>query len=512
MASRPPQHPGTADEIRIVEVDLSEGVATLYIAGPTNLAMEVEVFSADHTFNGIDSAWQLAGEKAMLTGTNLLIYKDSGQFDRLPPSELFRRYYVVGSTADNDEDDVSDAREIFLHNTDPDDPTSCPVVISGTIAYAGWQSETIRVAVVTSPHTWSSPYVATLSAPGTYQFCGLPLEQDYWIKAWVDSNGNGQADPCEPWGWFTNLAHHLTNEVSDIDINIADSFLPNLVVPPNRTVTCHAATSPGFTGMATLEGNPLPAGAFSLSWNDAIQTGCPPVIVRTWTLDDGCSNAVSADQIISILVTNTPSLDLPGDITIDCAESTEPWNTGAPVATYPGVPEVGSNLLDFSSTNLQDGQVIPAVNGIDDLILSGAILIQPGGTQHAYDGNESGSGAGGIDDSGTGNAIAPAAPGEDVTFTFARPVKDLRFELQDIEVVSGLGAEIVSITLFDSETGSEAFYTNTVSGNDTNTGDGVRSLIDLSGIPGADRIRRLRLEETGLTTNQTTAGFGIDNV
>ncbi|MEM7396634.1 MAG: hypothetical protein AAF492_30250, partial [Verrucomicrobiota bacterium] len=372
------------------------------------------------------SAWQLAGEKAMLTGTNLLIYKDSGQFDRLPPSELFRRYYVVGSTADNDEDYVSDAQEIFIHKTDPDDPSSCPTNISGDIAYTNWQGESIRVVAVTSPDAWSSPYVTTLSAPGAYQFCGLPLDEDYWIKAHIDSNGNGLADPCEPWGLYSNLAVHLTAETNGLDLTLFDSLLPNLIVPPDQTVDCEESIAPEMTGTATLDGSPLPAGAFSVFSSDQFLTGCPPQVVRTWTLDDGCSNSVSADQVITIQISNSPAIRMPPDITIDCVESLEPWNTGEAFADYAGVPESTSNVVDFTAVTVDEGALLPAVNGVD-LLISGAILIQPGGSTNAYDGDDSGWEVGGIDDAGTGNAIAPSVHGEKVTLTFGRPIQDLQF-------------------------------------------------------------------------------------
>ena len=107
------------------------------------------------------------------------------------------QYGTDPQNTDSDGDGVADGDEVDngTDPTDPDDPPS----ISGEVFYDGRQTGTIWVVAVTSSNSWSTTYSDALSGPGAYIVPNLP-EDDYWIKAFRDSNGNGTNDATEAWG------------------------------------------------------------------------------------------------------------------------------------------------------------------------------------------------------------------------------------------------------------------------------------------------------------------------
>ena len=85
---------------------------------------------------------------------------------------------------------------------------------------------------------------------------------------------------------------------------------------------------------------------------------CPQeyTITRTWTAQDECGNSSTCVQTIFVDDSTPPTVDCPGDITIDCNDSTDPDNTGFASATdncdFGGE---GGLEVDFSDVTIEDG-------------------------------------------------------------------------------------------------------------------------------------------------------------
>lgn len=138
--------------------------------------------------------------------------------------------YVLGekslgtdpNKADTDGDGMSDGWEV-AHGHNPLDPNDPPNV-SGTILYSGRQTGTVWVIAVTSSNSWDTTHSCTSAAsvfPVTYQIPDLE-QTNYWIKAWLDSNGNGATNAAEAWGILTNVTVVITNRVTGRSITLAD--------------------------------------------------------------------------------------------------------------------------------------------------------------------------------------------------------------------------------------------------------------------------------------------------
>ena len=111
-------------------------------------------------------------------------------------------------------------------------------------------------------------------------------------------------------------------------ITVTDETAPVITCPDDVTIDCAASVGPENTGYATATDNCDESPA--VTYEDA-QTD--NVITRTWTATDACGNAATCDQAITIEDNTDPVITCPDDITIDCAASTEPENTGYATAT-----------------------------------------------------------------------------------------------------------------------------------------------------------------------------------
>ena len=113
------------------------------------------------------------------------------------------------------------------------------------------------------------------------------------------------------------------------DTNCAPDCVPcTLVCPPDLTVDCGSSTAPASTGM--------PGGCTDASYTDSVTAGACAgsyVITRTWTASDGCGGSSSCTQRITVQDSHGPSLTCPGDVSLDCSESTDPSRTGSASAT-----------------------------------------------------------------------------------------------------------------------------------------------------------------------------------
>ncbi|MEI8121840.1 MAG: LamG-like jellyroll fold domain-containing protein, partial [bacterium] len=93
--------------------------------------------------------------------------------------------------------------------------------VSGTVFYSGRQTGTVWVIAVTASNSWSTNCCKTITGLGAYQIPNL-AGTSYWIKAWMDSNGNGTNNAVEAWGSFSNSAVLVTNRVTGKNITLSD--------------------------------------------------------------------------------------------------------------------------------------------------------------------------------------------------------------------------------------------------------------------------------------------------
>lgn len=129
---------------------------------------------------------------------------------------------------DTDGDDMGDGWEVANgHNPlDPNDPPN----VAGTVYYAGRQTGTVFVVAVTASGSWATNHSKTLNAPGLYRLPNLP-GTNYWLKAWVDSNGNGETNESEAWGAFSNNPVPITNQLTGQDIVLTDPDMDDDSLP-----------------------------------------------------------------------------------------------------------------------------------------------------------------------------------------------------------------------------------------------------------------------------------------
>jgi len=142
---------------------------------------------------------------------------------------------------------------------------------------------------------------------------------------------------------------------------------PVLVVPNPITVECSTILNPSRTGQATATS---PCGLNpTVTFSDVLSSdSCPSTVTRTWTASDACGNAVTGDQIITLVDTTPPSfIEFPDDAEIYCAtECTDPSCLGRPIAADNCDPDICA--FTFFDTTLD--QTRPdALACQDDLII-----------------------------------------------------------------------------------------------------------------------------------------------
>lgn len=168
-----------------------------------------------------------------------------GDFDNdgLTNIEEFN-HETIPAKYDTDEDGLSDGQEINIWNTDPLKPDtdedgvidgdevaagtsptdllSLPRNIEGTISYAGKQVGQIRILAAQTESAWTSPYKDSISRPSEFIIYDTPNLTNYWLKAYRDSNNNGAKDFWEAQGEYTGNPLYLANNISGINITLAD--------------------------------------------------------------------------------------------------------------------------------------------------------------------------------------------------------------------------------------------------------------------------------------------------
>ena len=120
---------------------------------------------------------------------------------------------------DTDGDGMGDGWEVS-HGHNPLNPNDPPNVC-GTVFYSGRQTGTVWVIAVTTSNSWSTNYCKLLTNSAAYQIPNLP-GTNYWLKAWIDTNGNRTNNATEAWGACTNNPILVTNQVTGRNITLTD--------------------------------------------------------------------------------------------------------------------------------------------------------------------------------------------------------------------------------------------------------------------------------------------------
>jgi hypothetical protein len=166
--------------------------------------------------------------------------------------------------------------------------------------------------------------------------------------------------------------------------------------------------------------------------------------------------------------------------------------------------------MTFEGLGLGEGTLLVSHANYPGVTFSGFIIVVPGSPTVGFNGNSSGSGAGGADNANSGVTIAP---GSDFfgthTITFSAPTSGLALELVDVEV--GSQTETVQVRVYASVSGGSPLHTVTLVGGSSGTGDGIRTPIALTGFAGDTTVRRIEVQRlTGAVGSN--AGFAVDNV
>jgi len=229
-----------------------------YTNGFTN---RLDIFTCNDIMPEI---WSIAVRELPTAGTNLVTWVDSNSWvgSGLP----VRFYAAADATTDADGDGYPDGRELMVYQTDPNDPTSRPVRVSGTVSYSGIETGSIFVVFVTDSNSWSSAKSITLAGPAAYTNDEVGNNESYWIKAFRDANANNLRDSWEPWGIYSTSSTLITGDTAGINITIAD-------VPSIWGTISYTATKTGDLHVIAVTA--------SNSWDTTYQTVIPWVIGET---------------------------------------------------------------------------------------------------------------------------------------------------------------------------------------------------------------------------------------
>ncbi|HZN79100.1 MAG TPA: HYR domain-containing protein, partial [Mycobacterium sp.] len=128
-----------------------------------------------------------------------------------------------------------------------------------------------------------------------------------------------------------------------------DSTGPDLTCPPNKELQCGDPIVPGFTGTGTATDA---CGTATVDFSDQpIPPNCTglPGISRTWTATDDCGNTSTCQQTIVFVDTTPPTIQCPGDVTVECNTPYDPSVTGRPTSSDNCGGEI---LVDFDDGGL----------------------------------------------------------------------------------------------------------------------------------------------------------------
>jgi hypothetical protein len=101
--------------------------------------------------------------------------------------------------------------------------TSSVFSISGSVNYSGNQQGNIIILASFAEGSWARAWATTIGQPGSYTITGIPSVRPVWIRAFMDTDGNGIGNDSEPWGNSGLNPIVLTNDVTGVNITLADA-------------------------------------------------------------------------------------------------------------------------------------------------------------------------------------------------------------------------------------------------------------------------------------------------
>ncbi|MEM7247976.1 MAG: hypothetical protein AAF533_21760 [Acidobacteriota bacterium] len=141
-------------------------------------------------------------------------------------------------------------------------------------------------------------------------------------------------------------------------LTVMDTTPPALMVPDDATVDCADDIAPGGIDVGTATAEDSCGEVVELSWSDD-EGECSEgsqVVTRTWTAVDDCGNMTTAAQQITLTDSTPPPFDMmPGDLTVECGDDTDPgpMPTATGTATA-GDDDCGDVTIDYSDI-MSDG-------------------------------------------------------------------------------------------------------------------------------------------------------------
>ncbi len=148
-----------------------------------------------------------------------------------------------------------------------------------------------------------------------------------------------EEEGCGHYSYEITRTWYATDECENVmsctqHISVEDTTAPTLSCPADAVVECDESTDPQNTGAPTLVGDNCSLVTVTHSDESTQEEeGCGHYsyeITRTWYATDECENVTSCTQHISVEDTTPPTLSCPADAIVECDESTDPQNTGAP--------------------------------------------------------------------------------------------------------------------------------------------------------------------------------------
>ncbi len=96
------------------------------------------------------------------------------------------------------------------------------ISVSGSVTYSGSQLGNIIVVVSPLQVGFGTPYSAILSSPGAFSISGVPADRQVWVRAFLDTDGNGVGNGDEPWGESALNPFSSTGDITGVDIILSD--------------------------------------------------------------------------------------------------------------------------------------------------------------------------------------------------------------------------------------------------------------------------------------------------
>jgi hypothetical protein len=181
-------------------------------SGITNL----DVFTCNDLMAEV---WGFGVKNLATTGTNVT-WLDTNSW---VASGFPTRMYAAGdATMDGDGDGYADGREIMVYGTDPMSASSHPVTVSGAVSYGGVETGGVYVLFTQDAGSWSIAKSLWMAGPAAYTNDEVGNGQDWWFKAFRDSNGNFSLDPWEARGTYSSSSTYVTGSLTGVDIAMAD--------------------------------------------------------------------------------------------------------------------------------------------------------------------------------------------------------------------------------------------------------------------------------------------------